>query len=119
MTVIVNWTAWQGDLPNGFPYSYGEGVEPSPMFLGPQATEWSEAMNIPANVATAALKGGDNVFVWGRVEYRDIFDNTPLHFTEWCYKMVFTRVSPKPLTQFVAFGPHNRSDEDTRQSQRP
>jgi hypothetical protein len=115
MTVIVNWHPTQGNLPDGFPYSYGEGVEPSPMFLGPQATEWSEAIDIPANVATAALKGTENLFIWGRVEYRDIFDDTPLHFTEWCYKMVFTRVTPEPLTQFVAFGPHNRSDEDTRQ----
>ena len=40
MTIIINWTSWNGDLPDGFSYAYGEGVKPSPMFLAPQATEW-------------------------------------------------------------------------------
>jgi hypothetical protein len=114
MTIIVNWTLWSGGLPVGFSYAYGENVVPAPMFLGPKATEWSEPIRIPANVATTALHGGESIFIWGRVEYRDIFDKTRLHFTEWCYKLVFVRVQPSPQTQFVAFGPHNRSDEDQR-----
>ena len=114
MTVIVNWTPWPGGLPGQFNYAYGENVVPTPMFLGPKATEWSEPIRIPAQVATAALHGGESIFIWGRVEYRDIFDKTRLHFTEWCYKLVFVRIEPHPQTQFVAFGPHNRSDEDQR-----
>jgi hypothetical protein len=115
MAVIVNWTYSEGDLPGGFTYAYGENDEPSPMFLGPQATEWSEAVHIPGNVATDALKGKGHIFIWGRVEYHDIFDDTPLHFTEWCYRVLFVRTQPHPLPQFVAFGPYNGSDEDSRQ----
>jgi hypothetical protein len=114
MAVIVNWTAWNGDLPNGFPYSYGEGVQPSPMFLGPKAAEWSEPIKIPQYVATDALNEKQVIFIWGRATYNDIFDATAEHFTQWCYKLVFTRVSPTPITQFVSFGPYNGSDEDGR-----
>lgn len=110
MTVIVNWTAWPADLPNDFSYSYGENVQPSPMFLGPKATEWSDPIKIPAHVATDALKGKQTIFIWGQVIYSDIFANTGSHYTRWCYKLVFPRVTPQPVTQFVAFGPHNGSD---------
>jgi hypothetical protein len=113
MAIIVNWTPWPTDLPEAHSYAYGEGVKPSPMFLGPRATEWSEPIKIPANVATDALKGRQVIFIWGRATYNDIFDGTPEHFTRWCYKLVFTRTTPLPLIQFVAFGPYNGSDEDT------
>lgn len=113
MAIIVNWTLWPTDLPETHSYAYGEGEKPSPMFLGPKATEWSEPIKIPANVATDALKGKQVIFIWGCATYNDIFDRTPEHFTQWCYKLVFTRTSPQPLTQFVAFGPYNGSDEDT------
>lgn len=113
MKIIVNWTPWAGDLPDGFGYAYGESVAPTSMFLGPRAREWSDPIKIPGNEATLALKGVQNIYVWGRVEYNDIFDKTRLHFTKWCYRLVFTRPSPTPQTQFVAFGPYNGSDEDT------
>jgi len=114
MTVIVNWVPWVGDLPQGFSYAYGEDVKPTPMFLGPNATEWSEAIELNAREATLVLDGKQNIFIWGRVEYRDVFNKTPIHYTEWCYRLIFTKLVPQPESQFVAFGPHNGSDEDSR-----
>jgi hypothetical protein len=75
-----------------------------PYSLGPKATEWSEPIEIPASVATDALKGKQIIFIWGRATYNGIFDDTPEHFTQWCYKLVFPRTTPRPLTQFVALG---------------
>lgn len=77
MTIRVNWTHWSGDSLTGIG-EYGDGP-PTKMFLGPQATEWSEAVIIPNHVATAALLRGERINIWGRVEYEDIFDARSLH----------------------------------------
>lgn len=111
MTVAVNWTHWMGDLPMGFQHEYGDAR--LRMFLGPQATEWSTPIEIPSHVASAALKGDGHIFIWGRVDYEDIFNGTRPHFTEWCYRMKLNdRDNKLHPPQFIAYGDHNRSDED-------
>ena len=120
MRIRINWTPWAGDLADDFSYSYG--ALPVSMFLGPKATEWSTTINVPSNVATDAFNERSRIFIWGRVDYEDIFDNTEPHFTQWCYRLVF--VFPggafgNPMrTQLVAFGNYNRSDEDTREKRK-
>jgi hypothetical protein len=112
MSILVNWTHWSGETLTGIG-EYGE-IQPTKMFLGPNATEWSEAISIPGNVATAALKGTETINIWGRVDYEDIFGDTDPHFTEWCYRLQFTDAGHEISIQFVAFSDYNRSDEDSR-----
>jgi hypothetical protein len=112
MTIKVNWTHWQGDNLTGID-DYLD-MRPTKMFLGPNATEWSEAISIPGNVATAALKGIEKINIWGRVDYEDIFDETEPHFTECCYRLHFIDDGPAIRIQFVSFSDHNRSDENSR-----
>jgi hypothetical protein len=118
MTVLVNWTPWGADLPEGFSYAYGEDTKPAPMYLGPEATEWSDAVHFNAMEVTQVLEGKQSIFIWGRCDYRDVFDGTAAHHTIWCYRLIFTQTQPRPETQFVAFGPHNGSDQDTAKKQR-
>jgi hypothetical protein len=115
MTVMVNWTTLVGELPDDFPYLYREGTKAAPMYLGPEASEWSDAIQLGTWEATRVIEGQQNIFIWGRCDYHDIFDKTPRHYTKWCYRLIFTRTDPLPESQFVAFGPYNGSDEDTHQ----
>lgn len=110
--IQVNWTIWEGDLPQGFGYEYAEPA--TPLFLGPRATEWSAPIDIPNDVSIRASNGQTHIFVWGRIDYRDIFENSRPHFSQWCYRVRFYRVGAEVRSQFVAFGPYNRTDEDTR-----
>jgi hypothetical protein len=118
MRIAVNWTHWMGDLSAGFDYRYGD--ERPRMFLSPQATEWSAAIEIPPHVANAASKGDGHIFIWGRVDYEDIFPSTQPHFTQWCYRVnisiIDNQVHP---TRYVAFGDYNNSDEDSRTTRVP
>ena len=111
MTIAVNWTHWMGDLPPAFEYKYGEAR--TRMFLAPQATEWSAPIVVPPHVATQAFRGDGHIFVWGRVDYADIFDHTKPHFTQWCYRVIFNRDGPGMTDPgYVAFGEYNNSDEE-------
>jgi hypothetical protein len=118
MKIQVNWKDCpNAALPADFFYDYTDG--PAPMFLGPKAFEWSEAIKISGPVATNALYERSYIFVWGRADYKDIFDATTPHFTKWCYRLVFHWDRGKPFLkppdiQPVAFGTYNGSDEDSR-----
>lgn len=113
--VRINWTTWEGDLPGGFEYKFGnppDGIAPVPLFLGPQATEWSAPIEIPKDVSIKASNQQTNIYIWGRADYQDIFENTRPHWIKWCYRIYIYQLGGDVRTQFVAFGPHNRSDED-------
>lgn len=112
MRIRINWTHWSGDNLTGVG-EYGD-IQPTKMFLGPNAAEWSEALSIPGHVATMALNHGEKINIWGRVDYEDIFDRSQPHFTEWCYQLHLTESGVGLRTQFVAFSEYNRSDEDNR-----
>lgn len=114
MRVSVNWTHFDGPLPAAFAYQC---PTPTPMFLAPQATEWSEPIYIPDDVATRALSGPTRIFIWGRVDYDDIFDGTGAHFTNWCYRVLLRlNAAGEPERQFIAEGSHNGSDEDAKRT---
>jgi hypothetical protein len=89
-------------------------IDPTKMFLAPQAQEWTEAINIPPAIATRALNQEVSIFIWGQADYEDIFDGTSPRFTQWCNRLNFT-VSGAPSIAAVAYSDFNRSDEDARQ----
>lgn len=112
MRVSVNWTHWPGQIPPGFQYKYGELARN--MFLGPEATEWSNAVEVPVHVANAALDDSEQIYMWGRVDYEDIFKPTHGHFTQWCYRVYVEAFGGSVRARFVAEGDYNGSDEDSR-----
>jgi hypothetical protein len=85
MSVKVNFTHWPGDLPLHVASQYGG--QAATLFLGPKATELSAPIDIPGELATRVMEGGERLFVWGRADYRDIFDETPPRHTQWCYEI--------------------------------
>jgi hypothetical protein len=110
LTVRLNWTHFPSKkMPESFNYEYGP--ETTRMMLGPQSTEWSDTVTIPPDVADAAFKNKHTLFIWGRADYRDVFDSSKPHFTEWCYRIHFhMRPDNKIQTQFIAHGRYNNSD---------
>lgn len=112
MIVQANWTEIGAPLPPaGALERYDDHLKLT-MFLGPQATEWSTPIDIPPSVATSAWKGNTTIFIWGRVDYEDIFAGTKPHFTRWCYRIYFGQGPMQP--QFIAVGDINGTDEDSR-----
>jgi hypothetical protein len=108
--IKVGWEYFDNlTIPADFQYPY-EGPS-SPMFLGPQGTEWSAPVKIDDHVATKAAAATTHIFIYGRIDYEDVF-RAP-HFSEWCYRLIIERMGSDIHTQFVAFGPHNRTDEDS------
>ena len=109
MTVNVNWILYLGDLPNTFSYNY-DNLASMKMFVGPGATEWSAPVAIPPEDSVQIAEGILTLYIWGRVDYEDVFDETRPHFTEWCYKFNIIQGTRENSEQFVAYGDHNRSD---------
>lgn len=121
MNVQINVSQPGGTLPRDFDYPYNDPRRPSPqtLFVGPQATEASETIQISPSFARAIINNGSphlgetpTMFVWGRADYTDIF-GTP-HFTEWCRQVQFDRpVGDRVRATFIQWGDHNRTDGDT------
>jgi len=88
-----------------------EGRENTPIFLGPKAVLASNMAEIPMEELTDAAAGKAHIYVWGWVEYDDIFVGSPRHRTEFCFK-----VSPVDLAtgklRIDLHHAHNGADGD-------
>jgi len=69
---------------------HGEGIT---FFIGPKATKFSTTLKIPTTLVEQVGDGKARLFVWGRAEYNDVFENTPPHHTEFCNEVVITNIS--------------------------
>jgi hypothetical protein len=104
--------------PNGFPAGFAyldadTGEEPTTFVVGPRA-----AFDMaPFGISFAALERirdkTTSGYLWGWVEYDDIFDETPRHRTEVCMRIttVVGGISD-PRIQWSAHTEHNAMDED-------
>lgn len=123
---MTNWASWKifneappwdydfPDLDNaGNPLpSRGEGLV---FFIGPKATKFSHTLKIPITLVEQVGDGKARLFVWGRAEYNDVFENTPPHHTEFCNEVIITNFSREnnkveASVQFTLYGSHNLAD---------
>ncbi len=113
MRIQVNWSR-TGPPPESFSYD----ADPVPFFIGPNAVEPSEIIEMGAESANDLINNGvDHVganplmLIWGRADYEDVFGRP--HFTEWCYRVRFSRHDGQRLDcALIQWGPYNRTDED-------
>jgi hypothetical protein len=109
---------FDGQMPDSFNYPDRGAVQPLRGVCGPRVT-----MVFPAEIAIQDIvdiqQGRKEGFVYGWVEYNDIFEATRRRRTEYCAKI---RVvgdphtsrpigNPSPLS-FEVYGPYNGTDED-------
>lgn len=107
LTVETNWATHEGDLPPDFPYAYQRAS--TPVFLGPNAEAGGDTIEIPAwDVENAEQTP---LYVWGRACYWDIFPNTPLRETRFCYRVINTRADHGG--NFMGFAHHGAYNSGT------
>ena len=102
-----------GRLPQAFPFGDGESAEESRAVIGPKGKIRSGALHIPFDMLERMSKGQSRGYLWGWVEYDDIFDGAPRHRTEYCYYTA--RVTP-PVSdvkiEWAAYREHNGMDDE-------
>jgi hypothetical protein len=122
LTMWANWKTFPGEIPSDFTYpDLGPGGAPAvkkdrnAWYLGPQSTSYAEILKIPITAMEEVRVGKLRLFVWGWVEYRDIFEGTPLHRSEFCNEVVVTDMGRKDdqvsvAVSFYKYGPFNKAD---------
>jgi hypothetical protein len=115
MRISVNWRGPNGPIhPDTSDFTNtDDGV---PFFLGPQATEPSDPIEMTGAMALVNWQWNPvppcpKMFIWGRADYRDVFGQP--HFTEWCYQLRLSRPirSERMRAEFIQWGDYNRIDE--------
>jgi hypothetical protein len=108
------------DIPATFKFEIPPQVERPPIFLGPKATMSSTEIGINGDDLVAVQNGGKFLYLWGRADYRDIFDNTPDHVTKFFVRVGLRGDPTKAWDQntnlvemiFVGQNRHNCADEE-------
>lgn len=98
----------EDDLPENFDYFYQD--PPLEMMIGPKAYEYGHRIEVAANDANNALDGNTNIYLWGRADYRDVFNYK--RFTTFCYRVQFSIHDQSVGYLFVPYGSYNRTDAD-------
>jgi hypothetical protein len=66
-----------------------------------------EGTHIPLNIPNSRM-----LFVWGWVAYRDVFNGTKPHLTEFCQRLMgIAQFGDRHVETFVGCGKHNCTDE--------
>lgn len=75
----------EAELPDSFTFPYKRPSFES--FIGPQQRLRLNQIDLPENLITDAQSGEVFVYIYGRVEYRDVFEGTPQHVTTFCAQL--------------------------------
>lgn len=100
----------EGDLPDDFDFPTGQ-LESGTMVLGPRA---KFASHVPRNLTFSEMQtaaaGGSRIFVWGWIEYSDIFSRKR-HRTECAFEFCIEELPGLWGMVFVPLRRHNGMDE--------
>jgi hypothetical protein len=86
----TNWKPFDTGMPDDFDFpdlSAPPFIRPK-IVIGPKATTWSGGCEIPIAVLIEASEKKKHIYLWGWVEYNDVFDATTRHRTECCIEIV-------------------------------
>ena len=88
MRMHTNWFYFAGGIPDDYNFpDLGATAGSVPISMGPKGITWSGECEIPIDKVLATRNGEGQLFVWGWVEYDDIFEGTPRHRTEYCFEV--------------------------------
>ena len=101
-------------LPKGFSYlDTDTGSDPTTFVIGPKATSSMSPFGINFAALERIRDGKTSGYLWGWVEYDDIFADTLRHRTEICMRIA--KVTPpisSPTIQWSNHNDHNGMDQD-------
>jgi hypothetical protein len=93
---------------------FAPSIERRSTVMGPRATAQTSYLTIPLETMMKCWRKEITIFIWSRVEYRDIFDQTTIHHHEQCASIDFihdpSAIPPEghpPYIQFTIYGPQN------------
>lgn len=112
----ANVVVWDGELPSDFAYADRQVVGPANGFVGPRIQTHFPigiALSDCVEVAEKRQRG----FMYGWVEYEDVFDATPTRRTEFCVQIEVIGQPHIPNQRgatlaFAGYGPYNGTDQD-------
>ncbi|SEP14896.1 hypothetical protein SAMN02990966_04115 [Rhodospirillales bacterium URHD0017] len=89
--------------------------------MGPHTTFNSARVSVSAAEMKRLSEKGGHEYIWGWVDYNDVFEGTPRHRTEFCFEIT---ADPHPsggdiTLQFPAHGPFNAAEEDCVRTPQP
>ena len=91
METHVNHLWYPTSLPNNFTYPdlWDDGAPHinTPAVVGPKATAGTQDARIPIAVIEQFLGHQQHIYFWGWTRYKDVFERTPTHLTEFCYEL--------------------------------
>ena len=121
MTMHINWAyVIQGSPEPPFDDVKVNGVVPpnTDVVMGPRSKGYGLEAVVPQDMVKLAFKNPTlKIRIWGWAIYRDVFDKTPWHLTEYCYVTRFSGKADSDLPDAVAFdncSTHNCSDEQCK-----
>jgi hypothetical protein len=110
MKIVVNYALRNTPLPDDFDFPYV--IEPGDSIIGPHQIIGTNNALIVDDDLVSVQNGTKFFYMWGTITYRDVFDRTPVHITEYCTQI--TRVLGNPLDpRDLAIGPRATSVEIT------
>jgi len=90
MYMQTNWQSFATELGDDFDFP-DLGAPPLrrvPIVLGPKSTTFSGECVIPIDILVGAAERRNHVYLWGWVEYNDIFDDTRRHRSEYSVQII-------------------------------
>jgi hypothetical protein len=108
-----------GDIPPNFDFTNADG--PGRTMIGPDATMSGSGPGITAEDLQKMRDGAAHAYLWGWIDYDDIFANTQRHRTEFCIEI---QVTGNPIYKECGFayrvhGRFNGFDEECYSKPKP
>jgi hypothetical protein len=113
LSVVNKWHAVnKGDLPNRF--DFPDYASPERIIIGPNATMHSSAFEFTVEELDQIRSGFAKCYIWGWIDYNDVFEGTERHRSEFCFEIV---VTGNPIYRAGGFlyprrGPFNGFDDE-------
>jgi hypothetical protein len=105
VTYCINSESSESELTADFDFPDSKDLETT--VIGPRAVAHTQTVSFPAIEITMASRDGWHLYIWGWIEYSDIFPDTPRHRTEYCFEVV-AKKWPDGDKIDISFRPHNR-----------
>jgi hypothetical protein len=109
LTNNINWKEFPLDgLPPDYEFPYLVNDKPKYGFIGPNSTIHSSYIEIPVTILDKVGWGQLRLYIWGWVEYNDVFNKRKRRRTEYCYEISYQ----KGLMAFFSHSEYNNTDEE-------
>jgi hypothetical protein len=80
----INWVTFTGSIPDNFDFSDDPDREPFSAVIGPRQTHELILTAVPPTTLKLVAMKKLKLYVWGWIDYNDVFADTPRRRTEFC-----------------------------------